>query len=209
MILDPQSGSLEPGNIALPAILDLLEISKFPDIDPQSRDYLIAALATNPKMFIGRPIYQHFAEADPPGTYQGEIMQHLHDIDDGNFFQVQFEPVGNNHVHITEYDDQDMIKYCIDGDDTDVITTATIDDMLLKQDKLYQNLDDFELFQTADNDTFAKICEKIGTKRNERVMYYRGLSNTLDTDQTSRNIQIQSLLYVLSPTTVWKEAWAS
>ena len=175
MILDPQSGSLEPGNIALPAILDLLEISKFPDIDPQSRDYLIAALATNPKMFIGRPIYQHFAEADPPGTYQGEIMQHLHDIDDGNFFQVQFEPVGNNHVHITEYDDQDMIKYCIDGDDTDVITTATIDDMLLKQDKLYQNLDDFELFQTADNDTFAKICEKIGIKRNERVMYYNWL----------------------------------
>ena len=61
-------------------ILDLLEISKFPDIDPQSRDYLIAALATNPKMFIGRSIYQHFAEADPLGTYQGEIMQHLHDI---------------------------------------------------------------------------------------------------------------------------------
>ena len=102
-------------------------------------------------------------------------MQHLHDIDDGNFFQVQFEPVGNNNVHITEYDDQDMIKYCIDGDDTDVITTTTIDDMLLKQDKLYQNLDDFELFQTADNDTFAKICEKIGIKRNERVMYYRWL----------------------------------
>ena len=82
---------------------------------------------------------------------------------------------GNNHVHITEYDDQDMIKYCIDGDDTDVITTATIDDMLLQQDKLYQNLDDFELFQTADNDTFAKICEKIGIKRNERVMYYNWL----------------------------------
>ena len=37
--------------------------------------------------------------------------------------------MGNNHVHITEYDDQDMIKYCIDGDDTDVITTATIDDI--------------------------------------------------------------------------------
>ena len=37
------------------------------------------------------------------------------------------------------------------------------------------DLDDFELFQTADNDTFAKICDKIGIKRNERVMYYRWL----------------------------------
>ena len=87
---------------------------------------------THCKQFIGRYVYQYFeVDTEPPGKYEGTIVSHHQSPNDGNLWRVVFPALGNNNQCTVDYDEDEMMEYCIDADATGVITTENID-MLIK-----------------------------------------------------------------------------
>ena len=71
-----------------------------------------------------------------------------------------------------------MIKYCVNGDNIDLITP---DDPRLTEHldadpaEHFLCLDDFELYLTKDNDNFRQICEQLCLPGPDRHIYFNWL----------------------------------
>ena len=172
---DPHTGELQTGQLALPDILEQLDITKQPDMDSDTTEHAADVLTTRPKDFIGRSVYQYFADASPPGQYAGRVVSYQLDKDLGHLWQIFYPELGDNLASSCEYDEQDMITYCVHGDKTDLITAETIDSVQETHEDQYLCLDDFDLYFTKDNDNFRQICDQICIPGPDRLLYYTWL----------------------------------
>ena len=172
---NPQTGHLETGRLALPDILEQLEITEIPNLDSSSYKHAENLLHRRPKDFIGSPVYKYWSEAEPPGQYQGKVVSHRLDKDLGHIWQILWPEIGNNMSTSCDYDEEEMIQYCVNGDNTDLITP---DDPRLTEyldadpAEHFLCLDDFELYLTKDNDNFRQICEQLCLPGPDRHLYF-------------------------------------
>ena len=84
-----------------------------PEIDYDSAESQIDRLANAPRDFIGRKVYQYFPHAIPPGKYEGTVATHTFDTDDGHFWRIHWPAIGNNESDASDYQQEEMIEYCI------------------------------------------------------------------------------------------------
>ena len=75
---DPHSGELQTGQLALPDILEQLDITEQPNMDLDTHEHTADLLTTRPKDSIGRSVYQYFTDASPPGQYAGKVVSYQH-----------------------------------------------------------------------------------------------------------------------------------
>ena len=73
---DPRTGEMQTGQLALPDILEQLDITEQPDMDSDTTEHAADVLTTRPKDFIGRSVYQYFDDASPPGQYAGRVISY-------------------------------------------------------------------------------------------------------------------------------------
>ena len=169
LIPNSVSGTLDRGTVALPDILRVLDITRDPEIDYDSFETQIDRLESRPKDFVGRKVYQHFSNAQPPGTYEGIVTGHILDIDDGHFWTISWPAIGLNDADSCEYQQQEMIDYCINGDDSDVVTAAKLDTITQLETALHLPLQAFELYKCKDNDSFITVCNALVPKCDRRL----------------------------------------
>eukprot|EP01052_Picozoa_sp_SAG31_P025667 SAG31_NODE_2264_length_6057_cov_6.828634_1_plen_367_part_00 len=176
LISDPNTGDLKRGHRALPDILRALDITRQPEIDYDSAESQIDRLANAPRDFIGRKVYQYFPHAIPPGKYEGTVEAHTFDTDDGHFWRIHWPAIGNNESDASDYQQEEMIEYCIHANDDDVILP---DSQLLciEDSTLHRPLSDFDVYSCKEGESFASICDAI-IPRSERRLYAEWLQLT-------------------------------
>ena len=98
---------METGRLALPDILEQLEITEIPNLDSSSYKHAENLLLRRPKDFIGSPVYKYWSEAEPPGQYQGKVVSHRLDKDLGHIWQILWPEIGNNMSTSCDYDEEE------------------------------------------------------------------------------------------------------
>ena len=175
LLTDPTTDELRTGQLALPDILEQLGIGEQNSVEYHSSEYQRQLLQspTHCKQFIGRSVYQYFeVDTEPPGKYEGKIVSHHHSPNDGNLWRVVFPAIGNNNQCTVDYDEDEMMDYCIDADATGVITADNITMLIKDAEAKYLPLSDFQTISTRNGDTFAKICDRMLIPKCDRHIYY-------------------------------------
>lgn len=187
-MLTNSAGSLEKGPMALPNILEQLEIIEKPSIDFGSFDYQTILLESNPKSFIDRHVYQYFGtDADPPGTYQGIVTAHEYKMGVGHQWQVKFPAIGNNNEFVCTYDQVEMQNYCIGGDSDGMVTAENIGQTQEAIEDKYLCLDDFQLYIAKSTISFVVACDSVGIPKSDRRLYYNWLQERFGYGPTHSN----------------------
>ena len=168
-----ETGEISTGPMAVPAILEQLEITSNPQIDYNSFNYQCTLLQTQPKSFINREVYQYFEiGADPAGTYMGHVTGHEYVAGTGHQWQIKFLAIGNNQEHVCVYDENEMQNYCVAGDSDGVITATNIESLTDKIEDGYLSLDDFQLFVPKKSVSFTVACDGAGIPKTDRRLYF-------------------------------------
>ena len=176
LMTDNETGEISTGPMAVPAILEQLEITSDPQIDFNSYDYQCTLLQTQPKSFIHREVYQYFEiDADPAGTYMGHVTGHEYVAGTGHQWQIKFPAIGNNQEHVCVYDENEMQNYCVAGDSDGVITATNIERLTDKIEDDYLSLDDFQLFVPKKSVSFTVACDGAGIPKSDRRLYFNWL----------------------------------
>ena len=176
---DPHTGELHTGQLALPAILEQLDIIERPNLDSNSYEHAAKLLTLRRKDFIAQSVFKYYAEAYSPGQYEGKVISYQLDKDLGHIWQIFWPAAGNNLSSSCEFDEQDMTTFCVNGDNTDLVTDDTIDSAQLQHEDHYLCLDDFDIYLTKDNDNFRQVCDQICTPGPDRYLYNNWLEIVL------------------------------
>ena len=81
--------------------------------------------------------------------------------EDGNFWRVMFLAIGNKNQCAIDYDEDEMMEYCVEADATGLITADNIAVLIKDAEDKYLPLLDFKTMSTRNGETFAKICDRM------------------------------------------------
>jgi hypothetical protein len=119
--------------------------------------FLLGKLERDPKSWVGIKVWKHFSNTTPVGVYHGWVQSHQ-TVGEGkeknNIFHVAFPAAESCPCHITEYGDEEIVKFAIEHRDGTVPVECPMD-----LESLHVN--DFEQYTTSKTETFFEVCRNI------------------------------------------------